>query len=40
MDRIFLAGENLWSGGQQEAILCLPNYADSHSPQDLQCFLN
>jgi diguanylate cyclase (GGDEF)-like protein len=36
--RIFLAGENLWDGGQKRAILCLLSYADSRSDQDLQCF--
>ncbi len=36
--RIFLAGENLFNGGQKRATLCLLSYADSHSAEDLQCF--
>lgn len=36
--RVFLAGENLWDGGQKAAALCLLNYADTHSDQKLGCF--
>ena len=36
--RIFLAGENLWDGGQKRAILCLLTYADNRSDEDLRCF--
>ncbi len=36
--RVFVIGENLLAGAQKRATFCLLGYADSRSPEDLQCF--
>jgi diguanylate cyclase (GGDEF)-like protein len=36
--RIYLAGENYFDAGENRAVLCLLNYAETHAEADLRCF--